>query len=759
MGQPDPEISTRHIKDDLKIHQDSYGVSHVIASSDDDAYFGMGFTHAKDRLFQMEMLRRTVSSKLAATIGESGVYSDTFFIRLGIQDLAEADTSEIDDRSLQLFHSYVDGINTYIESVKMLPPEFYALGIRPEAWQVKDIMLLVRLLSFSFSPGWHTKLFRLDLAQSFTDKAHLLDPTFSLNSLNDLRLFTQSINNSIDDFINVYQSDRINAFPKIGGSNAWAINSKLSKSGMPLLASDPHLEPTAPGLLHASHVKGEFINAIGAGIPGIPGIFIGHNEYYAWGVTAGLANTSECIISSVISENNIKYLDKVLPMNQIKPMKTTIKVKFMQDREIEYWSNQTGAIVNIDDNSPGQSQAIVVYCSSLLKCNLWNASNKVWSANSIEDIHLLLDNWNGASLNFVYATKDNYVGQKLVGSILKSDDSLNHLLPLNKLPDEGLNFFASDQLPSEENNMNGFVVTANNNPIEALTYGSDWAENWRYLRISELLEQQLHDIESFKLIQLDQHSDALFMLSKFICNNMPESSRVKLGTPMYNKIASWDGKLTIDSETASFMQEIYFELTKSILEYYMQDRHSELIGEFIYHSNSSASLSYRLQGWLLYMLDAIESKKVTDFELTSVLDNAINKVASNYNTKKSHNKSWGQMHFLHIDHLLSKIKIIGKLWPSMKYSFGGDSNTINQAGYIVQDQSKILWAPVYRQIIDLNDFDSSVFQIVNGNSGLPDSIFFNDTMKEYINGEYRPLLFSLDKIYQNTHAKIEFKVL
>ena len=139
---------------------------------------------------------------------------------------------------------------------------------------------------------------------------------------------------------------------------------------------------------------------------------------------------------------------------------------------------------------------------------------------------------------------------------------------------------------------------------------------------------------------------------------MPESSRIKLGTPMCTKIASWDGQLSIDSEIASFMQEMYFELTKIILQHYMGDRHLELIGEFIYHSNSSASLSYRLQGWLLYMLDAIESKKVKDFEITDVLDNSINKVASNYNTKNSHNKSWGQMHFLHIDLLLSKIKFI-----------------------------------------------------------------------------------------------------
>ena len=758
MGALDSEISVNQITEAFEIHQDVFGISHIDATSDLDAYFGMGFVHAKDRLFQMEMLRRTASSELAAIIGESGISSDTFFIRLGIKNLAEIDSDEIDDDYLQLFKSYIDGINTYINSVKILPPEFYALDIKPKTWQIKDIMLLVRLLSFSFSPGWHTKLFRLDLAQSFTDKSHLLDPTFSLNSLSDLKSFTQSINISIDKFVNLYQSSNIDAFPKISGSNAWAINARLSKSGKPILASDPHLEPTAPGLLYATHVKGNKINAIGAGVPGIPGIFIGHNEYYAWGVTAGLANTSECILSNIVTDNEINYLDKALPKNRINYMKTKIKVRFMKDREVEHWDSENGSIINIDCNSSINSTALIVYCSSLLKNNLWKSSNDVWKANSIDEIHSILNNWKGASLNFVYATKDDFVGQKLVGSILQSDDSLSHLLPLNGLPSDGLNFFESEKLPSEENSTNGFVVTANNNPIKELTFGSDWAENWRYQRISYLLKGKLHDIESFKNIQLDQQSDALAILARLLCDKSSELIQGKLGHTMYNKIFDWDGDLSVDSEIASFMQKMYFELSKIILTYYMKDRHTELIGEFLYFNNTSASLSYRLQGWLLYMLNAIETEEVMDFEFNEIISTAMNNISGKYTLRNINKNAWGKMHFLHIDHLLSKIKILGKLWPSMKYSFGGDSNTINQAGYVVRDQSKILWAPVYRQIIDLSDFDKSVFQIINGNSGLPDNQFFNDSMDEYIKGEYRPLLFSFDKIYQNVHAKIKFQV-
>jgi acyl-homoserine lactone acylase PvdQ len=161
---------------------------------------------------------------------------------------------------------------------------------------------------------------------------------------------------------------------------------------------------------------------------------------------------------------------------------------------------------------------------------------------------------------------------------------------------------------------------------------------------------------------------------------------------------------------------------------------------------------------LLYILNEIQYKRISFSNIEALLRNALNKVTSKHSNKNLKEKTWGANHFLYISHILSNIKILGKLWPSNKYSFGGDSNTINQAGYMLSNQSKILWAPVYRQIIDLSDFDSSVFQIINGNSGLPDSIFYNDSMQEYLDGEYRPLIFSINKIHQNTHAKIQFNV-
>ena len=759
LGATDTIILSDYTEKNFEIITDKYGVNHIIALSDNDAYFGMGFTHAADRIFQMEMFRRTAAGELASIIGEQGIFSDTFFIRLRIDDLAKQDVSMLDDKSSKQFNSYIAGINAYIDSVKKLPPEFYALGIKPKKWQIQDTMLLIRLLSFSFSPSWHTKLFRLNIAQSFKDNAYLLDPTFSLNSLNDLSEFTDLINESIHNFKDVYNDDRhLSAYPKISGSNAWAVNSELSKSGKPLLASDPHLEPSATGMLHAIHVKGATINAIGTGIPGIPGVFIGHNDYYAWGVTAGLANTSECILTKVIEYNGNEFIDTIDPKNQIIKKKKIIKVKMMPDQEIEYFDNQNGSLIDIGNDASNNKFAIIVYCSSILQNNLWDISSKVWTASSYKQINEIINNWQGASLNFVYATIDNHIGQKLVGNVLKGSGSLEQLFPLNHVPNKALSFYKVSDLPSVTYTENNYVVSANNNPINDLTYGADWAEKWRSVKISELLTNQKHDIESFKSIQLNQESTAMKLLSDMICNILHNDLIEQFGHESFMKIKNWDGNLSVDSKTAFFIQEMYFELSKIILDHYMEDKSDELIGEFRFFNHSSASLSYRLQGWLLYILNEIQSKRISFSNIEELLRNAFNIIISKKSNKNLKEKTWGANHFLYIEHILSNIKILGKLWPSHKYSFGGDSNTINQAGYILSNQSKILWAPVYRQIIDLNDFDSSVFQIINGNSGLPDSIFYNDSMQEYLDGEYRPLIFSIDKIHQNTHAKIQFNV-
>ena len=760
MGATDTVILSDNTEKNFEIITDKYGVNHVLALSDNDAYFGMGFAHAADRLFQMEMFRRTAAGELASIIGEKGIFSDTFFTRLGINDLAIQDAVKLDDYSSKQLNSYIAGINAYIDSVKKLPPEFYALGIKAEEWQIKDTMLLIRLLSFSFSPSWHTKLFRLDIAQSFKDNAHLLDPTFSLNSLNDLSEFTDLINESIHNFKDAYNvnNHHLSTYPKISGSNAWAVNGELSKSGKPLLASDPHLEPSATGMLHAIHVKGTTINAIGTGIPGIPGVFIGHNDYYAWGVTAGLANTSECILTKVIEYKGNYFIDTVDSKNQIIKKKKIIKVKMMPDQEIEYYETEIGSVIEIGRDNSNNKFAVIVYCSSVLQNNLWDISSKVWTASSYQQINGIINNWQGASLNFVYATIDNHIGQKLVGSILKGSDTLEQMFPLNYMPSQDLSFYKVSDLPSEVYNKDNYVVSANNNPINDLTYGADWAEKWRSVKISELLTVQKHDVESFKSIQLNQESTAMKLLSEMICNILQNDLIEQFGNDDFMNIKNWDGNLSVDSKTAFFIQEMYFQLSTMILTYYMGERHSELVGEFNYFNHSSASLSYRLQGWLLFILGEIKSRKIDCFDIEELLLNAFKNVISKKSNKNLKDITWGSNHFLYINHILCSIKILGKLWPSRKYSFGGDSNTINQAGYLLSDQSRILWAPVYRQIIDLNDFDNSVFQILNGNSGLPDSIFYDDSMQEYLGGKYRPLIFSIDKIHQNTHAKIQFNV-
>ncbi|MDG1990238.1 MAG: penicillin acylase family protein [Dehalococcoidia bacterium] len=760
MGATDTVILSKTTEKNFEIITDKYGVNHVLALSDNDAYFGMGFAHAADRLFQMEMFRRTAAGELASIIGEQGIFSDTFFTRLGINDLAIQDTVKLDDHSNKQFNSYIAGINAYIDSVKKLPPEFYALGIKPKEWQIKDTMLLIRLLSFSFSPSWHTKLFRLDIAQSFKDNAHLLDPTFSLNSLNDLSEFTDLINESIHNFKDAYNvnNHHLSTYPKISGSNAWAVNGELSKSGKPLLASDPHLEPSATGMLHAIHVKGATINAIGTGIPGIPGVFIGHNDYYAWGVTAGLANTSECILTKVVQYKGNDFIDTIDPKNEIIKKKKIIKVKMMPDQEIEYFENKYGSLIEIGNDSSNKKFAVIVYCSSVLQNNLWDISSKVWTASSYQEINEIINNWQGASLNFVYATIDNHIGQKLVGNILEGNDTLEQMFPLNYMPTQDLTFYKVSDLPSEVHTKDKYVVSANSNPINDLNYGADWAEKWRSVKISELLKDQIHDIESFKSIQLNQESTAMKLLSEMICNILQNDLIKQFGNNDFMNIKNWDGNLSADSKTAFFIQEMYFELSKSILDHYMEDKSAELMGEFRFFNHTSASLSYRLQGWLLYILNEIQYKRISFSNIEALLRNALNKVTSKHSNKNLKEKTWGSNHFLYISHILSNIKILGKLWPSNKYSFGGDSNTINQAGYMLSNQSKILWAPVYRQIIDLSDFDSSVFQIINGNSGLPDSIFYNDSMQEYLDGEYRPLIFSINKIHQNTHAKIQFNV-
>ncbi|HIE83381.1 MAG TPA: penicillin acylase family protein, partial [Dehalococcoidia bacterium] len=172
LANPRKNYSTRHhgIRDEIEIIRDEYGVAHVLANNEQDAFWGSGFVQSQDRLWQMESARRFANGRLSEIAGDSAFSTDRLMRQIGLHRVARADHDLLEDEELELFKAYVSGVAAGVESLRTLPPEFHLLGLTFEPWTTTDILLTARLLLFSFTGNWKTELIREELLKNVDSK-------------------------------------------------------------------------------------------------------------------------------------------------------------------------------------------------------------------------------------------------------------------------------------------------------------------------------------------------------------------------------------------------------------------------------------------------------------------------------------------------------------------------------------------------------------------------------------------------------------
>jgi penicillin amidase len=286
----DGQIHVSGLKQPVTVLRDRWGVPHIYAQNQHDLFFAQGFVAAQDRLFQMEMWKRSGQGRLAEVLGPSALLRDinARLLRYRGDRRAEYDSYSPDTEAI--LRAFTDGINAEIRSLTAnggpgVPLEFQLAGFKPEPWKPEDC--LNRMAAFSMTGNAVSELQNAELVASLGIKRAStvvdLDPAVSLDPApgQDFRELTPSLLN------NLVGSDVRIEFPSDGnqGSNNWTISGRLTASGKPVLANDPHRVVAVPSLRYMVHLVAPGWNVIGAGEPGLPGVALGHNEQIAWGFT------------------------------------------------------------------------------------------------------------------------------------------------------------------------------------------------------------------------------------------------------------------------------------------------------------------------------------------------------------------------------------------------------------------------------------------------------------------------------------------
>ena len=351
------QIVLNGLQGKVVIDWDRFGIPHITAySSDSDAFFALGYVHAQDRFWQMELDRCIVQGTLSEIFGSATLKQDEFLRTWGFYRAAQTAWPALDKPTQALIHSYTEGVNAFLQHGH-LPLEFKLLRYQPKPWTDIDSIAWSKMMAFDLQNIWQQKIFNYQIVERLgKNQIPVLLPPYPVNaptvlSEQDLRQsgllkFQKQVWPILNkrNKISAQQLSQLSLYIQrvqhsLGfqnytgkGSNEWVISGRFTASGKPLLANDPHLSLAAPATWYLVELKGPTLHVVGATLPGLPGVVIGHNDAIAWGMTNVNPNTQELYLEPSTADFQILH--------------EMIKVKGQKTVDWPVYLSKEGPIIN-----------------------------------------------------------------------------------------------------------------------------------------------------------------------------------------------------------------------------------------------------------------------------------------------------------------------------------------------------------------------------------------------------------------------------
>jgi penicillin amidase len=554
---------------EVRVWRDHFGVPHIFAASMDDAARALGYTHASERMFQMEILRRVGQGRMAEIRGAELLGVDKFIRTVGFYREAETSVSALSPWAQKRLEAYADGVNAFLAN-HPLPPEFLLAGDRPEPWRPADSLVIAKLEAYQLSQSFRLKLQRARLLQKFgPDEANWLFPTAkpgepitTLPSLGDGHAARESVD------------DEIGALTGIGhgASNEWVIAGSRTETGKPILANDPHLDLSAPILWYLARIVTPKGSGKGATIPGAPVFVLGQNDSIAWGFTTADSNVEDLFVETVDPSDPAKYLTP----DGSQPFETreeTIHVKGAPDVKLAVRATHHGPVlsdVNPDVASVAGPGKVVALAFTGLgdRDTTVEAYLRLNGARNWAEFLDALRLYQTPTQNLVYADVAGNIGFFNPGLVpmRKSGDGL---APVDGASGDfdWTGMIPFDQLPQLYNPAIGFAFNANNADVSddhQPSFGFDYEENFRARRIQQFFDTiSKHSLETSAAMQADHLSLDVKELQPLIAMIAPSNDWARQAQAMLLK---WDGVMAKDRAEPLIYTAFLGALHKVLLE-------------------------------------------------------------------------------------------------------------------------------------------------------------------------------------------------
>ncbi|WP_232822485.1 penicillin acylase family protein [Thermus sediminis] len=722
LPQAQGRMSLRGLSAPVEVVRDGKGVVRVRAASLGDLFFAQGFVHGQERLWQMEFQRRVGQGRLSEVLGEATLPQDRFLRTWGFYRAAEEAYKRLYPEEREAVEAYAAGVNAFLRSGHPLPPEFLLLGFRPEPWTGPDVLVWAKMMSYDLSGNWEEELRRHRLLARGVSPERLLEliPPYPEDAPTILR--------SEDLRLSLRREEAPIALLQMApprfleASNNWVVSGSRTVTGKPFLANDPHLGLQAPSLWFLMALEAPGYRAIGASLPGVPGIVIGRNDRIAWGVTNVGADVQDLYLLEEVA-GGYRYRGQVVPY---RVREERIRIRGGREEVLVVRETVYGPVITDALQDPPKTPMALRWVSLDPEDHLLMAFLGVNRARNWEEFLAALEDYSAPSQNFVYADVEGNIGYVAPGKFPIRRPGHTGMVPV---PGDGswdwLGYRRPEDWPRAFNPPRGYLVTANHRVTPegfpyALTY--DWAEPYRARRIEELLlAKEKLSLEEIKAIQLDQKSLLYRDFRPVLEALTPLAER---SVRWRERLLAWDGTMAAGSEEALAFALWYTELTR------LPERE---VGEAFWDEPR-------------YLLKALREgdrncdQPETEYPETC-LDYAALALERALDRKEALGaRAWGAVHRATFPHAVLTHTPLGRL-SDRALPFGGDRYTVN-VGPFDPKTLRMDQGPSYRQIVDLSDMEGSLFVHPMGQSGHFLSPHYADLLPLWAGGRYLPMRFA-----------------
>ncbi|MFN3075620.1 MAG: penicillin acylase family protein [Alphaproteobacteria bacterium] len=721
----------------VEILRDDDGIPTILAGSEMDAYFALGVVHAQDRLWQMEAMRRLGAGRLAEVVGTAALASDRFMRTLGLYRLASATVARLDARTTAVLNAYADGVNAWIEGHDgMFPPEFLALGIRPEPWTPADSLVWGRLMSMTLGKNWRDELLRARLADRLPpERIGELWATSPKDSPTTLSAPIFPISPKVaEGLLSILPESQRST----QASNEWSVSGARSETGLPLLANDPHLRFTAPVLWYLVRLQYPGTTLAGATVPGVPFHILGHNGTIAWAMTMTESDTQDLFIERVVDNDRYETPSGPQPFvirNEAIAVRDAPPILHVV-RETRHGPVISDTVPDARDekreNTVLALAAAGLFDEDLTPQGLYHMSRaRDWAGfvSAAKDFH-------SPQANLMYADSSGVTALVAPGHVpVRAAGNGTVPVPGWNGTYDWTGWIPFDKLPRSEAPASGVLVNANNKITpDGYPYllTATWPEPYRASRIRRLLSAQPKlSVKAMAAIQMDDLSEMALDIKPLLLDIKTTS---KNEIAVLDRIRSWDGVMDRDRAEPLIFTIWVQELVREIFADKLGSLFPIWAGEHPLELKSVLITKPEWCGDLITPNVGICREKIS-----AALRAALKILRNRYGDDMTAWR-WGAAHVATFQHpLFHKFPILSQIADLALASNGGNF-TVNRGTFVVGDEPGGAMlphnhGPGFRAVYDLANLDNSRFIIATGQSGNPLSSHYADMISRWRSGE------------------------